>query len=419
VTGLRALHDLPGLLAASARRFGTRWLLRAPDRDWLVSAEPDDAHSLASADPQAVLAGAANASLEPIGGSSSVVALDAPEHLRVRRLLLPPLHGERLRAYRREMEDLTDEMIESWTPGSVVNLYAEAKRLTFRVISRTVLGIEDPVRAEEALSRFQQLFGGAALVIYLPALQRDLGPLSPWRRFLARRERADEVVYREIHERLADGGAHERRDVLSLLTQARYDDGSPLSAAELRDQVVTLLLAGHETTAAGIAWTIDALLRQRDALDRLVRELDAGDSAYLDAVVREGLRYRPPVPLFGRVMASPWRLGPYEVPAGVGVLIDSWTLQRRADLYEQPDTFRPERFIESEIAPSAYLPFGTGVRRCLGAAFAEQELRVAIGRLVSRCTLDLVDDRDEGFRLRGVTLVPSRGVRVRVGDRPR
>ena len=410
VAGMRALRDLPRFYGGAARRYGTRWLLRLPERDWLMSAEPDDARRLVAAEPDVALAGEASASLRPVGGARSVVLLDGAEHLRMRRVLLPPFHGERVAAYERTMSELVDEMIDGWAPGQVVNLHAAAQELTFAIILRTVLGISDPGAAAEAQASIEALFGLASRVLYVPALQRDLGPLSPWRRFLAQRERADAVVHRELARRRAEADLDQRDDVVSVLLRARRDDGSPLGDDELRDQVMTLLVAGHETTAAAIAWTLDLLLRDPPVL----RRLRDGDEDYLDAVLDESLRHRPPVPMFGRVLAEPMEVGQYTVPAGVAVAINVWSLHHRDDLYEEPDRFRPERFLAGDPPPYAHLPFGGGVRRCLGAAFARRELRVAVRALVGRRRLEPVRSTPERFRLRGVTLVPSPGVLVRV-----
>ncbi len=414
--GMLAGRDLPGLFGHAAQRYGTRWLLRLPERDWLVTAEPSDAGALVAAGPETVRGGDANAALRPVSGGHSVVALDGPDHRRARRLLLPPFHGDGIRAYLEDVEELTDAMIESWNGRASVNVYAAARRLAFHVIVRTVLGIRDPHRADELLARVQRLFGGAALVIHVPALQRDLGPLSPWRRFVALRARADELIYREIRERRMLDDVGERDDVLSMLLRVRDEGGNALSDEELRDHVMTLASAGHETIAAAIAWIVDALLRHPEALGRLRDELRGDGETYLDAVIHEGLRLHPPVPMFGRAAARPFRVGAYTVPRGVGVLVNVWSMHRRPDLFPDPERFVPERFLEGEPPRHAYLPFGGGVRRCLGGAFAEQELKVVLRRVLTRCELELVSRRPEGSRLRGVTIVPARGVRTKATE---
>ena len=410
--GIRALRNLPGFYDDAARRYGTRWLLRLPERDWLMSAEPDDARRLLALSPEVARAGEANSSLRPIGGARSVVLLDGAEHLRARRILLPPFRGDRMRAHCAAIEQLTDEMIESWRTPKTVSLYVAARRLTFAVILRRVLGIRDRAAASDIGSHIERLFGGAALVMYLPGLQRDLGPLSPWRRFLALRRQADEAIYRELAAHRMEGNLGERDDVLSLLMCARWDDGRELSDQELRDQLMTLLVAGHETTTAAIAWTMDSLLRHPRELSRLREELRAGGDEYLDAAITEGLRYRPPVPMFGRVLSKRLEIAGHVVPAGVAVGINTWSMHHRPDLFPDPGVFSPARFLEGAPPSHAYMPFGGGTRRCLGAAFAQQELRVVIGQLVGRCDFELADPRPEGYRLRGVTLTPSRGVRV-------
>jgi cytochrome P450 len=278
--------------------------------------------------------------------------------------------------------------------------------ITLDVILRAVFG----VRGDDRLARFRatlpQLTEASGVVMWLPFMRHNFGPWSPWARFQRIRRAVDELVYEEIRLRRADPGMEERDDVLSVLLQARHEDGSPMSDEELRDELITLLTAGHETSATALAWTFERLLRSPPALERLLGDLD--DEAYLDAVVKETLRVRPVVIDVARVVKRDVEIGGWSIPAGTIVVPAIALVQLRPDLYPEPRAFRPERFLGDEQPPSySWIPFGGGVRRCIGAAFAQLEIKTVLRTVLGRVRLSAPDPAPELQRSRHVTLVPS------------
>jgi cytochrome P450 len=364
-------------------------------------------------------AGEANATvLEPALGPNSVLTLDDAPHMQQRKLLLPPFHGERIDAYGALMREITLREMESWPVGEDFALRPHTQRITLAVIMRAVFGVHD----EERLARFGRLIEEFSrrvnAIIALPFLRRNLGRLSPWARFTRAREAMDEFIFEEIAMRrseVAAGAEHD--DVLSLLLEARHDDGAPMSDEELRDELVTVLGAGHETTATGLAWAMERLLRNPEALGRLRESLAAGEDDYLDATIKETLRARPVIVDVARKLTAPATIAGYELPAGTYVLPAIAALHYREDLFPEPERFRPERFLDGKVETYAWIPFGGGVRRCVGAAFAEYEMRVVLRAILERAELSAPDPRPEKVRVRNITLAPGRGTRVRL-DRP-
>jgi cytochrome P450 len=249
----------------------------------------------------------------------------------------------------------------------------------------------------------------------VPQLRRDLGPLSPWARFLAVRDAVDAVLFEEIARRRDDPDLAERTDIFSLLLQARDEDGEPLTDRELRDELITLLVAGHETTATGLAWAFERLVRLPGALERLAgHDEDAG--TYADAVVQETLRLRPPIPLVARrVVGEPFDLGGRSIPVGTMIAPCIYLVHRRADLYEDPYAFRPERFLERAPETYSWLPFGGGMRRCIGASFAVLEMSTVLRTVARRLRLTPSGPTPELITRRAIVLAPSRGGEVVVG----
>ena len=309
--------------------------------------------------------------------------------------------------------------MESWPVGEPFALRPHTQRITLAVIMRAVFGVHD----EDRLVRFGRLIerfsDRVSAVLAFPMLRRNLGPWSPWTRFQRAREALDEFIYEEIALRRAEvaAGGGEREDVLSLLLAARHDDGSPMSDEELRDELVTVLAAGHETTATGLAWAIERLLRNQRVLSRLRDSIAAGEDEYLEATVIETLRARPVIVDVARKLTSPARIGDYELPAGTFVMAAIAALHYREDLFPEPEQFRPERFLGSRPDNYAWIPFGGGVRRCVGAAFAEYEMRVVLRGILERAELSAPDPKPEKVKVRNITLAPGRGAQVRL-DRP-
>lgn len=346
--------------------------------------------------------------MEPVTGPSSILLLDGASHMRMRKLMLPPFHGEAIVRYADLIREITEREIAGWRPGSRIRLRPVAQRITMEVIIRAVFGIADPRRIAELSSVLPLLSSPNPMVLLV---QRDLGPRSPWGRFLRIRERVDRLLFEEIERRRAATDAEAPGDILSLLLAARDEDGEPLSDRELRDELITLLLAGHETTATSIGWAFERLLRTPAALARLTQEVVAGETAdYLDAVIKETLRVRPVVPEVFRSPSEAVELGGYELPAGSQLAAAILLVQLDDEMYPpDPLAFRPERFLGGAPEPYAWVPFGGGVRRCLGAAFATLEMRVVIATILRRATLRAPRERDERARFRGATLLPNRG----------
>ncbi|MGZ4272959.1 MAG: cytochrome P450 [Solirubrobacteraceae bacterium] len=363
-------------------------------------------------------AGEANALLGPILGERSVLLLDGPEHLRHRRLLLPPFHGRRMLAHVQTMRDCADTEIDRWPVGEPFTLLESMQALTLRVILRAVFGYAPGAAEDEFARRLRAMvepLSRARGMLALNAMMRGRGEHRAAQEFEARKQAVDEIIYAEIERRRRAPDLHARDDVFSGLLLARDEDGVALTDREVRDELLTLLLAGHETTATGLAWTFDLVLH-----DARVRErAEAGDERYLDAVVKEALRIRPVIPGVGRVVREvPFRVGGFEVPVGVEINPSIRSIHRRGDLYPNPAAFSPERFLPDD-APDTYtwVPFGGGTRRCLGASFAMCEMRVVLARVLERTALRAVDPTPAKGQFRAITVAPKGGVRVRQ-DRP-
>jgi cytochrome P450 len=346
--------------------------------------------------------------MEPVTGATSLLLLDGAHHMRMRKLMLPPFHGEAIARYEQAIEDITHRQTDAWRPGDRVRTRSVAQAITLEVIIRAVFGVTDPARIEELQRLLPKLSSPSP---FLLLMQRDLGRWSPWGRFLRVRDRVDELIYEEIKERRNGPDGAARDDILSLLLSARDEDGEALSDRELRDELITLLLAGHETTATSIGWAFERLLRAPEALDRLVAEVGAGDGDdYLEAVIKETLRVRPVVTEVFRAPTARTKLGGYEFEAGSQMVVSIFLVQYDPELYPpDPEAFRPERFLEGAPEPYTWVPFGGGVRRCLGASFAQLEMRVVISAILRRARLAAPRARSEQARFRGVTLLPSRG----------
>jgi cytochrome P450 len=351
--------------------------------------------------------------MEPVTGPSSILLLDGAHHMRMRKLMLPPFHGDAIEHFAELIEEVTDREVDGWRPGQVVRTRSVAQRITMEVIIRAVFGIRDPERIAELQRVLPRLSSPSPLLLLV---QKDLGPRSPWGRFVRLRDHVDRLLYAEIERRREDPERETRRDILTLLLSARDESGEPLTDRELRDELITILLAGHETTATSIGWAFERLLRTPVALERLTAEVEAGEGdEYLEAVVKETLRVRPVVPEVFRSPSRPIELGGYRFAAGTQLAASILLVQLDQELYPpDPDTFRPERFLDGAPEPYTWIPFGGGVRRCLGAAFATLEMKVVIATILSRARLRATRSRDERARFRGVTLLPSRGGEARV-----
>jgi cytochrome P450 len=410
-----------GFLIGLQRRYGNTFTVSFPFYKRLVYvADPALVKQLFTTSPELTHAGEANATvLEPALGPNSVLTLDEAPHMRQRKLLLPPFHGERIKLYGELIREATEAEMESWPVGEPFALRPHTQRITLAVIMRAVFGVHD----EGRLGRFERLIerfaGRLSLVTALPPLRRDFGRWSPWARFLAARRDLDRFIYEEIALRRAEveAGEEDHDDVLSLLLQARDDGGEPMSDEELRDELVTVLSAGHETTATGLAWAMERLLRSPRVLTKLRDSVAAGEDAYLDATIKETLRARPVIVDVARRLTAPMEIGGYELSAGTYLMAAIAALHYREDLFPEPQQFRPERFLEEKADNYAWIPFGGGVRRCIGAAFAEYEMRIVLREFIARAELSAPDPEPEKVKVRNITLAPGKGTQVRL-DRP-
>ena len=357
--------------------------------------------------------------LEPVMGSQSVLLLEGDAHLARRRLMLPPFHGERMRAYEELIAGTLRREMESWPRGERFPIHPRMQAVTLEVIMRAVFGVSDPAR----LSALREHLAGLLDLTSSPRLQvrvllaRRFGGSDPLAALNESNAAIEKVLAVEIAERRADPDLDSREDILSLLIAARFEDGEAISDAEVRDQLITLLLAGHETTATALAWTFDLLLRNPQALDRLKREIDAGEEAYLGAVIAEALRLRPVIPLAGRRLHSELRVDGYVLPPGTDITPAIWLAHTNPDIYPEPLEFRPERFLDKKPETYSWIPYGGGVRRCLGAAFAELEMRIALREVLGRLELRSARSAPERIARRNITFSPRHGTPVLVGDR--
>jgi cytochrome P450 len=408
----------PRFLEACRKRYGSAVTFSTVfDSKFVILFEPELVKEVFRGSNHRLHAGEANALLGPVLGERSVLLLDGDEHLRHRRLMLPPFHGKRMQAYADVMLEATDVEIDSWPVGEPFPLLPSMQSLTLRVILQAVFGYEPGAAEDELRDRIRDMVApisrprGFLMLATLGRFGNDRGML---RRFEESRRAVDEILFTEIARRREDPDLAERDDVFSALVLAEDENGERLTDREIRDELVTLLLAGHETTATGLAWTFDLLLHS----PAIHRRALSGDDAYLDAVVKESLRIRPVIPGVGRVVrGEPFKLNGYTIPEGVEINPSIRMIHHRGDLYPEPATFRPERFLGAN-APDTYtwLPFGGGTRRCLGASFALMEMRTVLRRVLERAALRPAEPELDAVQFRGITLAPKNGV-MAVQDR--
>jgi cytochrome P450 len=395
-------------------RYGDAFTLRITNEGtWVLLSDPAAVKQVFTGDPRLLHAGEANIVLLPVLGSHSLLLLDEDPHMAQRKLMLPPLHGERLARHAETMREVAEREVATWPDGEPLAIAPRMQDVTLEIIVRTVFGVEGGERQRELRRRLRAtldiLVAPFPFMIFLallgpqraagmPALQRVLKPV-------------DDLLYDEIARRREDPLLEHRDDVLSLLLQARHEDGEPMSDRQLRDQLMTLLVAGHETTATAVSWAIERLLRHPDKLERA----RSGDPDYIDAIVKETLRLRPVIPIVARKLVEPMEIGGFELPAGTAVAPCIHLVHRREDIYPEPRAFRPERFLEQPAGTYTWIPFGGGVRRCLGGAFALQEMKIVLEAIVSRAQLRPARPASERVTRRSIALVPEHGTEVVVG----
>ena len=418
------------LLETSAQKYGNTFTLRLGGLPPMVLlSSPQAIQELFSAKPEQFdsdrgkgIAGAP--SLRPLLGEQSLLLMDGERHQHQRRLLLPPFHGERMRAYGKLICEVTEQVISQWRIGEPFSVRSSMQEISLQVILQAVFGLHEGQRYEQLKQLLRSLLNvtGSSLrssLLFFRLLQRDLGAWSPWRRFLRQKQQIDQLLNAEIQERREQANSS-RTDILSLLMSARDENGQPMTEAELRDELITLLIAGHESTASVLTWALYWIHHLPAVHGQLRLELDTvGDNTnlseisrlpYLTAVCSETLRIYPiGLITFPRIVKSPLQLAGYQFEPNTTLVGCIYLTHHREDLYPEPKSFKPERFLERQFSPYEYLPFGGGNRRCIGMAFVEFEIKLVLATVLSRWQLAIAGEQAVQPVRRGVTLAPSDG----------
>ncbi len=417
--GLGWWHRPTAFMERCRARYGKRFTIRLPAQPpFVMISDPDEIREIFTAPPDVLHPGEGARILEPVVGRFSVILLDESPHLEQRKLLLPAFHGDRMQALSGLMADLSEQEVATWPTGRPFELHSRFQALTLEIILRAVFGLETGGRLDSLRARLTDIlaFGNSPTSVNTN-LQRNFFGLGPFARFTRLREKADALVYEQIDERRRAGGEHD--DVLSMLLEARHEDGSPMSEQELRDELLTLLVAGHETTASELAWAFAQLAREPDVLRRLHDEIDADDGdAYLTATIQETLRTRPVLPnVAPRLVVKPIEVGGWDYPPGCCLVANGYLIHHDPALYPDPYAFRPERFVDEQPGTYSWIPFGGGRRRCLGASFAMLEMRLVLRAVLSSCAVAPSGEGFEPPRRRNITITPGRGSRAVLSDR--
>jgi len=402
------------MLFACQERYGDVFTLKiAYEGKWVMLADPEAVKQVFTGDPRVFHAGEGNQILAPVLGRNSILVLDEKPHMSQRKLLLPPFHGARMQGYEQTMSEIAEREIASWPSGVPYKLRPRMQALTLEIILRTVFGVSESeklVELREALREFLDLSTDPRMLVPLivagPNRIRGFGP------FRRRIDRVDALIYREIAERRRAGDLEERDDILSMLVDAHHEDGSAMSDEELRDELLTLLVAGHETTATSLSWAVERLSRHPEKLERLRAEVSDGGEDYLTATIQETLRLRPVISIVIRRLTEPVEIAGYELPAGVSVTPSVYLVHRNPEIYPEPDRFLPERFLERPPGTYTWIPFGGGVRRCLGASFAQFEMAVVLKELVKRHQIRPANHKPERVFRRAITETPRHNAEV-------
>jgi cytochrome P450 len=414
------LRDPLGVMPRLARRWGDPFTLHG-NPPTVFTGDPVGIKAIYTAEPDSLAV--LNKDMGMFLGSQSLILIEGSEHKRKRKLMMPPFHGARMRTYGEAMIRFTEQHTAEWSPGRTVSAFETAQRISLDVILEVVFGVHDPAgRAELAALLLDLLNGFSPLLAIFPALRRELGGVGPFASF-RRKQRALDAKLDALVGRAR--AAEPRDDILSVLVGARYEDGEPMTDQDVREQLLLLVVAGHETTAISIAWALDALHRPENAavLERLGGELQAlgpepdvgalDGLPYLEAVCQETLRRYPIAPAPSpRKLLQPLELMGHTLPAGTGVAAAIAIAHFREDTYPEPLRFRPERFLERKYSPFEYLPFGGGARRCLGAAMAAYEMRLVLGTIMSRFRLRLASPRPDRGKVRAANVGPAHGVKL-------
>ncbi|MGB3294621.1 MAG: cytochrome P450 [Phormidesmis sp.] len=436
----RLILQPTGYMDDNIRRYGSMFQIGADSPSPLVYVgDPDVVREIFTLDDSEVITGQQNQILQTMVGEQSILLLDGAAHQRQRKLLMPPFHGDRLRTYAQLIVDITRQVSATWQPGQTIVARPPMQNLTLGVILQAVFGLREGAR----LSRLQQLMSAlldafaypiSASFLFFPGLQKDWGAWSPWGKFVRVREAVRQLIYEEIRDRrhlLNQPGVNpaEKTDILSILIQARDENGKAMSDEELHDELVTLLLAGHETTASAMVWALYWIHYLPAVQQKLRAELttlgpDPDPMAiiqlpYLTAVCQEALRIFPITPTtFVRQLREPMTIAGYRFKAGTALMPATYIIHQRPDIYPEPRQFRPERFLERQFAPHEYLPFGGGHRYCIGAALAMMELKLSVATLLNDFELALSRPRPLLPSRRGLTMAPPASMKLKVRSKP-
>ncbi len=393
-------------LERTRRRFGPmfrgRLLTLGPT---VIVSDPELIKQTFRADPKVLHAGM-ESPLRPLLGDNSLLGIDEEQHMEQRKLLLPPFKGDRMRRYEPMIAEIAAQEIDEWPEGVPFSSKQPMQRITLRAILRAVFGAEGTRLAvlEDRIPRWTAL---GNRVVLAPELRRNYGRWSPWAKFTRLRAEIDAVLDELIEVAKADAKLEERADVLALMVQARHEDGSPMSGAEIRDELVTMLVAGHETTAHQLCWAVERLRRHPDVVRRLVQEADEGGKALREATIREVQRSRPVIAFAGRYVCEPFELGGYRLPAGTRILLAACLTHYDPQLFPHPDRFDPDRFLGVTPDTYSWIPFGGGIRRCIGASFAHMEMDVVLRVMLERVELLPTDEPGEEWHFGGVVWAPE------------
>ena len=405
-------------LERARRRYGPIMTVRVLGLgNAIIVSDPDLIKQAFRADPTVLHAGTGSP-LRDLLGPHSLLGIDEAEHMEQRKLLLPPFKGQRMKPYEPMIAEIAAEEIDQWPQDVEFASARSMQRITLRAILRAVFGAEGGRRGslERVMPQWTAL--GARLSL-APELRRNYGPWSPWPRFQRLRADIDTILDELIAAARVDPELATRPDVLALMVQATHQDGSPMTDAEIRDELVTMLVAGHETTANTLAWAVERLRRHPELLERLVAEVDAGGKALREATIREVQRTRPVIAFAGRLTREPFTLGGYRLPVDTRLLLAACLTHYDPALFPHPERFDPDRFLDTVPDTYAWIPFGGGIRRCIGATFAHMEMDVVLRVLLDRVRLLPTDAPGEPWAFRGIVWAPGGGGRIAVRTRDR
>jgi cytochrome P450 len=407
------------MMAEAQAEYGDVWTLRlVGHHDNLCITDPALIQEVFKADPEVMHGGEANITATAVLGTHSVLVLDGPEHTVQRKLLRAPFQGDRMERYRELMASICEEEIETWPVNEPFELLPRMEAITLKMIMSVIFGVQGGPSQSVLHERIDALLKWGASKFVMPRMRMTVARGKPApKSFLKVRDPLDAAIFEELERARRDPNLAERDDVLAMLLRTHHDDGSPMTDRELRDALMTLLLQGHSSTATALSWALERLMRHPDVFERLRAELQTGSEDYLDAVVTETLRLRPPVPMVSRHVMQPFRLGPYDLEPGTIVAILIYQVHRRPELYPEPERFRPERFLEQPPSGAAFIPFGGGDRHCIGRTFATTELNAVLRTITQRTRLAPATLADEKLERRRVLFIPSDGARAVLTER--